>query len=144
MTQPPEPPRGTPPPPRFDVTPEEIARVVACFYERVRAHPGLGPVFAAHVTDWPAHEAKIAAFWRNAILFEQGYSGNPLAVHRRAGDVRPGMFMPWLAMFDATLAQELPQETAQAWSALAHRIGQGLRYGVTERQVLPGGVPKLF
>ena len=41
-------------------------------YAAIHQNPGLGPVFAAHVTDWPAHEAKIAAFWRNAILMERG------------------------------------------------------------------------
>ena len=82
--------------PRIPVTPEQIDAVVADFYAFVREHPGLGPVFARHVTDWPAHEAKIARFWRNAILYERGYDGNPLAVHRDAGDVRPGMFDPWL------------------------------------------------
>lgn len=55
-------------PPRIDVTAEDITRVVTEFYAAIREHPGLGPVFAAHVTDWPAHEAKIAGFWRNAIL----------------------------------------------------------------------------
>jgi len=130
-------------PPRFDVTPEEIDRVVADFYAAIRVHPGLGPVFAAHVTDWPAHEARIAAFWRNAILFEKGYDGNPLAVHKAAGNVRPGMFDPWLGLFDAVLKRNLRPEIAAAWSALAHRIGQGLRYGVVEAQRFDDGVPKL-
>lgn len=130
-------------PPRFAVTPEEIERVVADFYAAIRVHPGLGPVFAAHVTDWPAHEAKIAGFWRNAILFERSYDGNPLRVHRDAGNVRPGMFDIWLALFDSVLGRNLAPETAAAWSALAHRIGQSLRFGVVERTVLPGGVPKL-
>ncbi len=130
-------------PPRFEVTPEEIDRVVATFYAAIREHPGLGPVFAAHVTDWPAHEAKIAGFWRNAILYERSYDGNPLEVHQRAGNVRPGMFDPWLRLFDSVLQRELRPETAAAWSALAHRIGRGLRYGVVERETLPGGVPKL-
>lgn len=130
-------------PPRFEVTPEEIDRVVATFYAAIRDHPGLGPVFAAHVTDWPAHEAKIAGFWRNAILYERSYDGNPLEVHQRAGNVRPGMFDPWLALFDSVLKRELRPETAAAWSALAHRIGRGLRYGVVERETLPGGIPKL-
>jgi len=124
-------------PPRFPVTEAQIATVVAAFYADVRRHPGLGPVFAAHVADWPAHEAKIARFWRNAILMERVYNGNPLAVHRAAEDVRPGMFEPWLALFDATLQRELPAETAAAWSALAHRIGAGLRYGLIDRQPGP-------
>ncbi len=131
------------PEPRIDVTPDDIGRVVARFYERIRAHPGLGPVFAAHVDDWPAHEARIVQFWESAILGTPGYRGSPQQVHRDARDVRPGMFSPWLALFDMTLAQELPPETAAAWSALAHRIGRTLRAGVTDRETLPGGIPKL-
>jgi hemoglobin len=117
-------------PPRFQVTEAEIAAVVAAFYAAVRQHPILGPVFAAHVEDWPSHEAKITRFWRNAILHERSYDGNPLAVHRAAGDVKTAMFTDWLALFDQTLARELPEDTAAAWSALAHRIGRGLIFGL--------------
>ncbi len=130
-------------PPRFDISEEQIDRVVARFYEAVRVHPGLGPVFAAHVSDWPAHEAKIGRFWRNAILFQRSYDGNPMAVHQAAGNVRPGMFDAWLGLFDSVLGRELPAETAAAWSALAHRIGNGLRYGLVEKAVTAEGVPKL-
>ena len=55
-------------PPRIPVTPEQIERVVHKFYTRVRADPVLGPVFAAHVTQWQPHEDKIGRFWRNALL----------------------------------------------------------------------------
>jgi hemoglobin len=130
-------------PPRFAVTPEDIDRVVADFYAAIREHPGLGPVFAAHVTDWTAHEAKIAGFWRNAILFKRCYNGNPLAVHQAAGNVRPGMFDTWLGLFDSVLKRNLTPEQAAQWSALAHRIGRGLRYGLVEDTKLPGGIPKL-
>ena len=130
-------------PPRFAVTPQEIDRVVADFYAEIRQHPTLGPIFAAHITDWPAHEEKISRFWRNAILLERSYDGNPMQVHRAAGNVRPGMFSPWLALFDSVLTRNLAPETATAWSALAHRIGQGLRYGVTEQNQSGDGVPLL-
>ncbi|MCV2880478.1 group III truncated hemoglobin [Actibacterium sp. XHP0104] len=130
-------------PPKFPITRPEIERVVARFYAAVREHPGLGPVFAVHVKDWPAHEAKIANFWANAILNERVYDGSPMAAHVNAGNVRPGMFGPWLALFDATLMTELTPDQAAAWSALAHRIGRSLRAGVVDRQTLPGGVPKL-
>ena len=130
-------------PPRFEITDMEIALVVAEFYAVVRTHPGLGPVFAAHVTDWPAHEAKIAAFWRNAILMERGYDGNPMAVHKAAGNVRPGMFDAWLGLFDSVLKRHLRPEQAAAWSALAHRIGRGLRYGLVETGKSADGVPML-
>lgn len=127
-------------PPRFDISPDQIARVVAAFYGCVREHPGLGPVFAAHVTDWPAHEEKIARFWRNAILHERGYDGNPLAAHRAAGNVRLPMFGVWLGLFDGVLRMELPPETAHQWSALAHRIGRGLMFGMQDAD---GAAPSL-
>lgn len=117
-------------PPRFVVTDAQIAAVIEEFYAVVRTHPGLGPVFAAHVTDWAAHEAKIARFWKNAIRHERDYDGNPMAVHKAAGNVRPGMFIPWLALFDRVLTRNLPPEVAGAWSALAHRIGDSMAMGL--------------
>jgi len=92
------------------------------------------------VTDWPAHEEKIARFWRNAILHERIYDGNPLAAHRDAGNVRLGMFEVWLGLFDSVLTRELPVETAAQWSALAHRIGRGLMFGL---QGATGAPPSL-
>ena len=130
-------------PPRFDITRAQIERVVATFYAHVRAHPGLGPVFAVHVADWPAHEEKIAAFWANTILHERGYAGTPVEAHVKAGNVKPGMFSTWLGLFDAVLAAELGPDQAAAWSGLAHRIGRSLRASVVERETHAGGVPKL-
>jgi hemoglobin len=127
-------------PPRFDITDIQIAQVVAAFYASIREHPGLGPVFAPHVADWPAHEAKITRFWRNAILHERSYNGNPLAVHRAAGNVRLGMFEVWLGLFDSVLRRELLVDTAGQWSALAHRIGRGLMFGMQDP---PGAPPSL-
>ena len=127
---------------RFAITPDQIGRVVAAFYAQVRADPALGPVFAAHVTDWPAHEAKIIRFWRNAILSERVYDGNPMAAHMAAREVRGDHFAIWLGLFDTVLAAELPAPTAASWSALAHRIARGLRMGVEDLRA-PCGVPSL-
>ncbi len=118
----------------FDITPAQIDRVVASFYARIGQHSVLGPVFATHIPDdaWPEHEEKIARFWRNAILKERSYSGNPMRVHMQTSDVQPAHFEPWLALFDEVLHTELPAETARAFSALAHRIGRGLRLGLEQ------------
>lgn len=125
-------------PPRIPVTAEQIDQVVATFYAAVRRHEVLGPIFAAHVGDWPAHEARIAAFWRNAILYERSYDGSPMRAHIRAGNVRARHFPQWLMLFDETLRRTLPADSALAWSALAHRIGAGLRMGVENMTPQPG------
>lgn len=116
--------------PRIPVTVGQIQKVVAEFYALVRVDPVLGPVFAAHVTDWPPHEAKIELFWRNALLLERCYNGNPMQVHAAAGDVKKEHFAVWLSLFDTVLEKDLPPPLAQAWSTLAHRIGRGLAYGL--------------
>ena len=130
-------------PPRFDVTDAKIARVVADFYAAVRRDPVLGPVFAEHVGDWAAHEARIAAFWRGAILHRAGYNGSPMRAHLSAGNVRPEHFEIWLALFDRALSRCLPPWTARAWSQMAHRIGQGLRAGVQNMDPGRAGPPVL-
>ena len=119
-------------PPRIPVTETQIDRVVSRFYASVRAHPALGPVFAAHVTEWSPHEEKIGRFWRNALLLQRCYDGNPMQVHMAAGNVKAQHFPAWLSLFDAVLHEELPAPLAQAWSALAHRIGRGLSYGLPQ------------
>ncbi|KIC21986.1 group III truncated hemoglobin [Leisingera sp. ANG-Vp] len=129
---------------RFEITAADISRVVAVFYTRVRSHAVLGPVFAAHVEDWPQHEEKIAGFWRNAILRERSYSGNPMRVHVSRPDVKAEHFPLWLGLFHEVLRAELPEKTALQWGALADRIGEGFRTGVVAMRQPKDQPPKLF
>ena len=134
-------------PPRFTITPAQIDRVMVSFYYRIRHHRVLGPVFTAHLGEddavWRAHEEKIGRFWKNAILREGGYQGRPMMVHRAAPDIHPDHFPQWLALFDDTAAAILPPETAAAWSALAHRLGDAFRMGVEDARRPAGAVPRL-
>ena len=130
-------------PPRIPVTRTQIEQVVARFYETVRDDPTLGPIFARHVSDWAPHEAKIVRFWSNALLHERSYDGNPMRVHLHAGDVIPAHFDIWLNAFDTVLEDILPPDLAKSWSALAHRIGRGLRFGLETYQADATAVPHL-
>lgn len=141
-----QPPPGANPLARFPVTEAQIDRVMSVFYARIRSHDALGPVFAAHIGDsdaeWEAHIAKIGRFWRNAILREPVYSGNPMAVHMAAHDVKVPHFAPWLEMFEQVVRRELDAASAEAWIALAHRIARGFKMQLSERDNR-GGVPNL-
>ncbi|WP_406648561.1 group III truncated hemoglobin [Aliisedimentitalea scapharcae] len=136
----------TPPNPlrKFDITGDEIDRVVGVFYARIRTHPTLGPVFAAHIGDWPSHEAKIAGFWRNAILREGSYNGNPMRVHVSTPEIQASHFPMWLDLFCEVLNAELPAEIAVRWDALARRIGEGFRMGVVSMRQPKDAPPTLF
>lgn len=127
----------------FEVTPGEISRLVSRFYARIRVDEVLGPVFNKAISDWPAHEAKIAAFWRGAILREPGYDGNPMQIHLANSEILPEHFPLWLDLFRDTANRELNPETAAAFASLADRIGNGLSYGI-ENFRRPEGTPPVL
>lgn len=131
---------------RFPISDDQICRVMDAFYARVRAHPELGKVFGNHIgttdADWDAHIEKITNFWRNAILREPVYNGNPMQVHMQARDVRVGHFDPWLGLFEEVLRVELPQDVAETWLALTHRIARGFKIQLADRDN-PSGIPAL-
>jgi hemoglobin len=132
-------------PPRFPITRDEINTVVKKFYQRVRKDPVIGPVFIDSLTlspeIWNPHEAKIADFWANAILFERSYNGNPMMVHKGVMAIKPEMFETWLDLFAEVLHETLKPETADAWEQLARRIGRGLRMGIETRAYDPSQPP---
>lgn len=132
-----------PKPCMFEITEEEISRVVARFYACVRADDVLGPVFTAAVQDWPTHEAKICAFWRGAILRTPGYQGNPMRIHLANSAILPEHFSQWLTLFSRVVERELKPQTAAAFMALADRIGHGLSSGIANFRK-PEGTPPIL
>lgn len=129
---------------RFQISADDIRRVVSVFYGEVRRHPVLAPVFNAHVEDWPQHEEKIANFWRNAILRERVYDGFPMREHLSRPDVRAEHFPVWLGLFHAVLEREVTAEQALQWGHLADRIGEGFRTGIESIRQPKDEPPKLI
>ena len=119
---------------RFDMSVEDIDRLMRAFYAKIRKHDVLGPVFLSAVgsgaEDWKEHESKIASFWRNAILMDREYSGNPMMVHLMNTDIEFDHFPIWLALFRDTAFQVLEHDKATNISDLADRIGRGLSFGI--------------
>jgi hemoglobin len=133
--------------PRIDVTQAQIRLVADRFYARVRKDPVLAPIFHTTIgqdaTIWEAHIDKITHFWRNALLREPVYSGNPMLVHSGISAIRPEHFALWLGLFDAVLTETLPPDTTALWSRTAHRIGRGLSLGLASARARQDGVPDL-
>lgn len=103
--------------------------VLTDFYARAALDPLLGPVFAAHVRDWPAHLEHVAAFW-STVLGGAGpdgppWRGNLNTVHAGLG-IRGEHLARWLALFGQAARAHLPPEAAALLTARAGAMGARL------------------
>lgn len=115
--------------PPDDLQPQDIARLVDRFYDKVRGHPTLGPVFNAAVHDWAVHKELLTSFWSSVALKAASYRGNAMAAHR-AHPISAEHFDDWLGLWRETTAEELAPVHATQMYDYAQRIGQSLRHGL--------------
>ena len=105
-----------------------ISRLVDTFYDRVRRHERLGPIFDAAIADWPEHLAKLKQFWASVALNAGAYAGRPMQAHLRLPTIEPAHFGDWLLLFEETLRDIAPSEAAvEYFMVRAHRIGESFK-----------------
>jgi hemoglobin len=113
---------------------EDIKKLVDTFYEQIKTHPRLGPIFVDFAqVDWGHHLPKMYAFW-DMILFEKpGYQGTPLRPHlalNASYGLNADLFADWIDLFSQTIdtlfegekAQEAKQRAANVAMSWAHKI----------------------
>jgi len=106
-----------------------IARLVDAFYDRVRADPLIGPVFAERISDWGPHLAQMRLFWSSVALMSGFYHGRPMPKHLPL-PVDARHFDRWLELFEATAAEVCPPAAAAHFIDRARRIAESLELGV--------------
>jgi len=110
------------------VTETYIGELVDRFYDRIRAHPALGPIFGAHITDWDVHLPRMKSFWASVALHAGTYAGRPVPAHMKLHDVQPEHFASWLALFRQTLEETAPSpEAVDYLMERASRIAESLQ-----------------
>ncbi len=122
-----------------EISEATIPPLVDAFYARVRRHPRLGPVFAGAIADgaWPAHLAKMYAFWSSVMLTSGRYKGNPVAVHGAVAGITPDLFPEWLALFEATARDLFAPALAGRFVAKARTIAESLKLALFFRPDRP-------
>jgi len=111
-----------------------ISRLVDEFYNRVRRHERLGPIFEAAIDDWPEHLAKLKSFWASVALNAGTYEGRPMQAHLRQKTIEPAHFGEWLYLFEQTLRDIATNEAAvEYFMVRASRIGESLKLGLYYR-----------
>lgn len=115
------------PPPFARVSEDDIDLVVEVFYSRAREDDLLGPVFMRHVDDWPAHFAKLKAFWSSVLNLSGRYDGSPMQAHADLGELLPAHFERWLELFAESLADTVDPRTAQEFIVRARSMAEAHR-----------------
>jgi hemoglobin len=118
-----------------------IDRLVEAFYGKIRCDDMLGPVFNARISDWPAHLARMKAFWRSVLHNSGEFAGNPMLKHLVIPGIELRHFAHWLELFYETLREAEPTCEATALvGSRARMIADSLLTGIMmQRDGLSGG-----
>jgi len=116
-----------------------IAALVERFYGRIRGDAVLGPIFTAHIADWPAHLARMNQFWRSILHGSGEFSGNPMQKHLALPGLDAAAFSHWLELFYATLRElaaehDLDPVAAAMVAQRARMIADSLLTGISVRE----------
>ena len=116
-----------------------IDRLVETFYERIRAHPLIGPIFERAIGEnWAPHLARMKDFWASVALNAGRYSGKPVPAHQKLDGVEPWHFNIWLALFRQTLEDTAPTPAAVPYfMERAERIAESLHLAMFGGPELP-------
>lgn len=96
------------------------------FYADVRQHHEIGPIFAAQITDWPAHLETIADFWSNVTGGPVRYEGPMPQKHFPLG-LKEHHFEAWLDLWRRHCRAHLVPAESVEMIAVAETIGRRLR-----------------
>lgn len=104
----------------------ELLKLLRHFYADVRQHEIIGPIFEAHIQDWPAHFENIADFWSGLIGGPAKYRGGMPMKHLSLG-LGEVHFEAWLGLWKRNCKTHLPQPDADDMIGIADKIGARLR-----------------
>ncbi len=122
---------------------EPLMKLLRHFYADVRQHREIGPIFAAHIDNWPAHLEKIADFWSGVTGGPMLYSGPMPWKHMPLG-LQENHFAAWLGLWQRHCHAHLPLPEASELAGRAEAIGQRLRELVGVPPAASPAVPPPF
>lgn len=113
---------------KAEFTEVEITEMVHHFYDQIRLHPNLGPIFNAHVEDWDVHLGMMVDFWSSILLRTGKFKGSPMGKHAAIPKLSADLFQQWLDLFRMTCQKMPPALGENAWM-FAQRIARSLWMG---------------
>ena len=104
--------------PKKDITHrDDVKLLVHTFYDKIRVHDVLGPIFNSIITHWDAHLLLLTNFWESQLFLQKKYHGNPITAHQKVdaktkGTITNEHFGLWLNTWYATIDELFEGETA--------------------------------
>jgi hemoglobin len=108
-----------------------LTTLVHRFYDKVRADPVLGPIFAERITNWEPHLERMVEFWGSVALMTGCYHGSPVVKHADL-PVTWTHFERWLVLFRETAGEVCPPAGAAHVIARAERIARSLNFAIED------------
>lgn len=107
---------------------KHIELLVNTFYDRVKLHHVLGPIFNDMAkVDWNLHLPKMYNFWASILLGDQSYEGNPMTRHiqlSRSIPMAENEFNEWITLFTKTVDDLFEGEKAEEAKTRAANIAR--------------------
>lgn len=103
-----------------------LLELLRYFYADVRQQTEIGPIFTAHIPDWPAHLEKIADFWSGVTGGPARYGGGMPMKHFPLG-LEEQHFAAWLGLWERHCRARFAPAEAAEMITIAETIGQRLR-----------------
>lgn len=124
------------------VSREEVDFLVREFYDRVRHHSDLGPIFNTVVKDWETHLIHLSDFWEMILLQTGPGAGkfNPVKVHREVDttvghSIEQAHFGNWLELWFATIDEFFEGKNADYAKEHARRMAHILFLRIWEARI---------
>lgn len=110
---------------------DSMVVLVHSFYDDVRSHPLLGPVFEAALHGrWDAHLAHLVDFWCTVALRQRRFKGGDVfGKHMALSGVTPAHFAAWVGLWQQHTSRLFAPDVAQELQIAAHGIARNLFRG---------------
>lgn len=122
-----------------EINQENIAKLMDIFYAKVRKDPQLSTVFIPAVGEdnesWEKHKEKIGRFWRQMLLGEPVFDGQPLKKHLELPPFPREFFATWLQLFEDSLKMIYEENVALSILMRAQMIAQRFQVAIYDMQI---------
>lgn len=106
---------------------KDIEYLVDIFYQRVREHEVLAPIFNEQIGDlWFLHLDTLSRFWETLLFGNRTYFGKPFPKHLKL-PIKDEHFEMWLSLFVQTVDDLFVGEKAEEAKDRARNLARSFR-----------------